>query len=722
MPRKILLTGSRHFVALKEARILHDSGCEVYTADSVNFDYTMYSNAVKKHFLVPSVRFEETKYIEKLCEIIIEYKIDEVVALGEETFYLSNNIQKIRQSCSDVCIKLDSLDKLSTLHNKWLFYKLSMSLKFTVPKTALVKSPSEIAKLQQWSSQHSVIKPIYSRFGYEVKELYDINMTVLESLDWDDEDGYIIQEYIKGEDISSFSMSSDGSDIITYKSALTTSAPGAMAAAIRVETPQQVRDIDIKIRKALNYSGQLGLDFLLTPDGEIVLLEANPRATIGRVLMRQPKIQFRIMMLHQFLNGLIPLRAWLKYFWVMTWYPDMVWSWRDIRPAFMSQIMCKGLGTYLRFLSRHSGVSFQAYSTYDMEYNGDKVIISKVENPTKNDDKTILSLLEGLSRKGMFYLIYTRRPSPLLSFKHEQANIGVIKDSRQDIKYMCACSHDEYYINGKSCGLGYLSAVRKNPTFQGFIDWRMPFFNYFSERNYFFSVMKSNSRAIQAFTRPHESLVLSSLVADYNIMIINARRIAVPHHSKCIFKNTVGINRAELLEFINREGRKYNFFPVVNEYLLQRLDITDKNSFVLLRDGNIVGFAGLVDQRKWKQFIIVRYAWILRFIRIPFNLFARRLSYISIPKQDKTVICPTATIFVVSENDQNLYKELLYGLSCEARKKADIFTLAVTTKSPLYRSLQTRYNFAIENNLYIQEINGLAVDGKQVYVDALMLY
>jgi hypothetical protein len=598
-----------------------------------------------------------------------------------------------------------------------------VSLHLPVPKTAIVKSSREVIKWQKQWMKHSVLKPIYSRFGHEVKELQSINTPALTELDWEGDGGYIIQEYIQGEPMSSFSMSRDISNVVTYKSALVMSGPGAMAAANRIETPQLVRDIDAKIRKKLNYSGQLGLDFLCTSEGNIILLEANPRATIGRVLLRQQKIQFRIMMLHQFLGGYVPVRELLKYSWVMMWYPDTVWSWRDIRPAFMSQIMSKGLGTYLLFLSKHPSVGFQAYSTYDMEYNDEKVQISKVETPTKNDEKTIQTLLEELSRKGMFDLIYARRPSPLLSFAYEGTRLGVIRDGRRAIAYMGACSHDRYYINGKPSILGYLSAVRKNATYHGLIDWRMSFFDYFGESTYFFSVMKNNLRAICAFTRSHESLMLPRLITTYKIMIINAHRVEAPRSSECEFKNTIDVNRTELLQFINREGRRFNLFPVVTDQLLQRIGVSGKNSFVLVRDNKIVGFAGLVDQKKWKQFIIVRYALVLNFIRTPFNLIARRLRYISIPEQDKPVECPTATIFVVADNDQNLYKELMYGLAHEAEKKADIFTLAVTTDSPHYESLQTRYNFAVENNLYIQDTDKiLELDDKSVYVDALMLY
>ncbi len=722
MPSKILITGSRHFVALKEARRLKSAGHEVYTADSVNFDYTMYSRAVKRYFKVPSVRFAEDEYIEAICKIVNENSIDEVVVLGEETFYLAKNIKKIRRLCPKVLVNIDNLDTLTRLHSKWTFHLLASSLQLPIPRTALVKTHSDATKWRERWAKRVVLKPVYSRFGHQVVDVELGDKIKPSVLDYKANGGYIVQEYIEGEPISSFSLSNND-DVIVYKSVFSTNEPGAMAAAKRIDTPELVREIDAKIRKKLNYHGQLGLDFLLTSNNDLILIEANPRATVGRILMQQSKIQFRIMMLHQFLGGLVPRQAWLKYFWVMITYPDAVWSWRDIGPAFMSQIASKGLGTYLKFLKKHPGVSFQSYSTFDMEYNGEQSEPHLAERPTKSDDSAIKALIESLSLNGLFNLIYTRRPSPLQSFNHDGVRLGVIRDGLGSLAYMCACADGDYYINGEPSNLGYLSAVRKNPVRLQPIDWRLAFYKYFGNDAYFFSVLKSNTRAIQAFTRSHPLLKPPRLVTDYKVMIINAHRVKKPHSIRCEFEKATDINRTELLEFINREGSKNNLFPVVTEHLLKKIGVTESNSYVLLRDSKIVGFAGLVDQRKWKQFIVVHYASVLRYARIPFNLFARRFKYIPIPKQSTTINCPTVTLAITKGNNRDLYAELLYGIANESSKKTDIFSMAASTNCPFYDLLQTRYNLSIENRLYIQDITGVIVlDKRPIYVDALMLY
>ena len=719
MSHRILITGSRHFVALTEARKLNASGKLIFTADSVDFDYTMYSNAVEKYFKVPSVRFDEDGYIEAICKIVSENSIDTIVSLGEETFYLAKHISTLNRLCGDINTNFDDFDKLMQLHDKMRFYELAKKLKINTPKTTAVRSLNEVIDWQKHNGYHAVLKPTYTRFGHELLELKSIDKKLLSKVDWTR--GYILQEFVEGEDYSTFSLD-NSSPVLTYKNSFKMKGRGAMAAPIRLKSDNYFSDIDRQIRKKLNYKGQLGLDFIVNKDGGIYLLEANPRATMGRLLSDKTKIQFRIMMLHQLLNGFVPIKSIVKYCWIMMTYPDAVWKWTDLGPALMSQIASKGLGTYLRFLRNNPGLGFQAYSSYDMEFNGDEKY-SWVETPKDSDDKLLLKMLESFYSGGMFQLTYTRRPSALDSFVRDKAEVGIIKTSNNNIAYMFACSENKYYINGKIMSLRYLSSLRKDRKYLYVLDWREQILSYLGRGTYFFSVLCSNKRAHQLIERKSENFNSPQRLARYKTFIINSRRIEKPKKLVCEFR-AVGDNDINaIIMFLNKEGQKKNLFPVVTKELLDRLGITKNNSYLLIKDDKIVGFAGLVDQSDWKQFIVVKYSWLLSSVRKPFNTFAKRFRYITIPEINQPIKSPLVTMCVVKNDNLKLFKEMFYYLSSQASKTSDIFVYSQLSNTKETKMLDTKYNFSFEYEMYLleEDIN-LKLDNKSIYIDTAMLY
>lgn len=54
----ILLTGTRHTVAVDLARVFHKNGHKVFSADTTPRVLTSFSSSVEKHVVVPSPRFE----------------------------------------------------------------------------------------------------------------------------------------------------------------------------------------------------------------------------------------------------------------------------------------------------------------------------------------------------------------------------------------------------------------------------------------------------------------------------------------------------------------------------------------------------------------------------------------------------------------------------------------------------------------------------------------
>jgi predicted ATP-grasp superfamily ATP-dependent carboligase len=721
---KILLTGTRHFVALDTARKLHKQGHQVYTADSVDFDYTGFSRAVTQCFVVPSIRFDETGYIDALISLIQTHEIEKLIPLGEEVFYIARHIKNIQEACPNLHHSIDSIKALETLHNKKEFADLAASLSITTPHTHIAHSSKDVTDYQRNATENIVVKPVYSRFGSALVRLTTIDSSALHHLDWSQD--YVVQPFIEGQPVSSFSLDKSSS-VITYESNVTLTSPGAMGSAHRIETPDQIRTIDQAIRNKLDFKGQLGLDFIRAADGKLYLLEANPRATIGRLLVDRNAIQFRILQWYQMFAGSIAPSSYLHFFKNLALYPDAVAKWSDPLPAIASQILSVGLPTYIRFRKAHPGTNFQAYSTYDMEYNGTSPQF-EVEPATNKDNPQLVRLIESLSTKGPFQLIYGRSKKPLRSYESDgsRVEVAVIKHMGT-VAYMAVSATNTYYISGQKHAINYISGLRKNMLFPYKIDWRTKFFRYFNSRQsaslYFYSIMSSNHRAINALTQSTTQLSTIQQVGTYKQYIVNARRFNTQTITADLsFSAVKEHDEAKVLRFLQEEGSKYDLFPVIDSLKNNVVGANYNNSFQLARNGEIIAFAAIVDQRQKKQYIIKNYAWYVRLLKTPFNLIARAAKLIELPKQDKPIKSPAISLCIVKDDDPKLYAMFLQSLASVVAKDSQLFTIAVPVDSRHVLTFDNRYNLSITHNLYLAGMQSLPeVRSGKLYVDAAVL-
>lgn len=91
---------------------------------------------------------------------------------------------------------------------------------------------------------------------------------------------YLIEEYIEGEDLSVDCIRTPGGFRGECYISTSLYSQGPSALRTPVECPEAV-DIARKILDNIDYRGVCGMDFRLTPDGRVFLLECNPRFTGG---------------------------------------------------------------------------------------------------------------------------------------------------------------------------------------------------------------------------------------------------------------------------------------------------------------------------------------------------------------------------------------------------------------------------------------------------------
>lgn len=363
----ILILGGRAPVALHLARVL--SMHNVFIADSVILAKD--SRAIKESFkIISKVNKNLEDYLKEINSIITKNKIDLVIPTCEETIYIS--MIKDRIECN---VLVDDFQNILTLHNKFKFIKLCEELGLKTPKTELYRKDSIIE-----IKNKSIIKPVFSRFGTYVKVINNINKLVI-----DEDNKYIIQEFIKGQQYCTYSLVKEG-EILLHINYKTKYAVG-MGTSIYYEycESSELKDIVYKIVKELNFSGQIAFDFIKL-DNDFYPIECNPRSTSGLTL-----IPYDTDIIEAFINGEIievkdfnitsmKVNMFLlgifkgkflnkKYRNDYKKSKDIVYDSKDKRP-FLNQFY---LVLYFLLLSLVYRKSITGITTYDIEYNGDEV-------------------------------------------------------------------------------------------------------------------------------------------------------------------------------------------------------------------------------------------------------------------------------------------------------------------------------------------------------------
>lgn len=291
MVHKILITGARSAVALDMARNFHDIGYEVHMADCSSAYICKLSKIPKyvHHYTPPHLSPEQ--FIMDMQGIIGSIKPDLVIPTCEEVFYVSllHDIKNI--PCK---IFSPSLSDLRRLHDKYQFIKFCEKIGVNTPETSRLDSKQDVERYKN-TSQQWVFKPCYSRFGAEA--IISPKPDELEDLSFKQKTSWVAQKYINGIEMSFYAVSQSGklTALSVYKSSWRLKGGASYAFEnVSDEIFVNVQNIAEKIALNLNLTGQFACDFIQDINGEIWLIECNPRCTSGLHLLKE-KIAYAIL-------------------------------------------------------------------------------------------------------------------------------------------------------------------------------------------------------------------------------------------------------------------------------------------------------------------------------------------------------------------------------------------------------------------------------------------
>ena len=349
---KILLTGTRAPATLDLARRLAAEGAQVIGADSMHFPLGRSSNAFHSHHLLPSPRFQPVAFSQTLSHLIETEAVDLLWPTCEEIFHIAALHDSLSAKTK---VLAEPLEKLLLLHHKLDFARWVTEL------GNAVNAPASWPAAEAPSDQRLVWKPSFSRFATKTRFAKPPA----------DPRGWMAQSFIQGQEFCSWALCVGGEvRALSFYQAAARAGNGASCAFVPMDSAP-ARAFVHQVARTLGFTGSLAFDFIHQADGQIYVIECNPRLTSGLHVI-DPSFPL-LPCLTSAGEREVPTRPCQLYLptlfsraSVAGTSPDVVHSAHDPWPTWGQAL------TVLEFaaLALRHGVSPLAATTRDIEYNG----------------------------------------------------------------------------------------------------------------------------------------------------------------------------------------------------------------------------------------------------------------------------------------------------------------------------------------------------------------
>jgi len=283
-PHRILATTSRMPFAVDE---IHKLGEErdhyVVATDTFKQAPGSHSKGTSARYVTPPPTQDPKGFVDAVIKIIDDEKIDLVLPMFEEVFYLAANRDRI-QDGRDVDLFFASLDALTVVNDKVHFADLCRRLELPVAETITATSQEElIAATKVWD--HWFARAAFGRGGLDIATNYGPLAASTEAsiatLEPTEEFPWLVQEFLVGTNRCSWSVVHHGEVVLhsCYEHPLAIDDRGGVVFE-SVDSPESLAAVQ-KIARELNWHGQISMDYLVTEDGVHHMVECNPRPTAG---------------------------------------------------------------------------------------------------------------------------------------------------------------------------------------------------------------------------------------------------------------------------------------------------------------------------------------------------------------------------------------------------------------------------------------------------------
>jgi len=341
-----LLTGTRAPATLDLARRLARDGARVIGVDSLRWPLGRSSLAFAAHYRVPSPRFEREAFVEAVLEISEREGVSLIWPTCEEIFHLAAAHERISARVPLFCEPLEVLDPL---HDKLAFARL-----------AIDQAPASWSAEDAPDDDTLVWKPRYSRFGVSTR----IGSRP------PDPAGWMAQEFVAGEEFSSWALCRDG-EVRTLTFYQCPARAGRAGCAFEPMWDEEAAAFTKAFAAARQFNGSLAFDFIRDAAGRVQVIECNPRLTSG-IHVLDPSVSLTRLLREgaplppPMVSAQLKLPTWFSNRRVAGKSPDVIAAAGDPGPRW-GQLL--GSAELAAIAVRHS-LSLAAASTRDFEYNG----------------------------------------------------------------------------------------------------------------------------------------------------------------------------------------------------------------------------------------------------------------------------------------------------------------------------------------------------------------
>jgi len=272
---KVLILGARAPACLEWARAFHESGAQVWVADSQKWPLSRFSKSVVQFLYLPEPKSKPLLWGKSLQKLIATEGISLLIPTCEEVFYLSAVMEKIDLGCR---VLISAFPLLQKLHHKGTFAHVVAGLAVTTPETYILESKAALAKFNS-DATNWVFKPAYSRFA--VQTLIKPSSAELQSINPSIASPWVAQKFVPGKEYCSFSLLHKGK--LTVHACYQPRYRVGKGSGIYFDVvyPRAVQRFVEDFGARTGYTGQVGFDFIEDADSVFFVLECNPRATSG---------------------------------------------------------------------------------------------------------------------------------------------------------------------------------------------------------------------------------------------------------------------------------------------------------------------------------------------------------------------------------------------------------------------------------------------------------
>lgn len=331
---------------------------------------------------------------------------------------------------------------------------------------------------------------------------------------------------------------------------------------------------------------------------------------------------------------------------------------------------------------------------------------------TRADDAGIRRLLASNPMPGKIRIRYEREPDYFAGCATMGATQVLVARAEERVVGVACRAVRPLYVNGEPADVGYLGQLRVDPSFRG--RWLvLRGFRKLHElhresppRGYVTTIIEGNEEAEGVLVRLARGPMPRYRKLD---RLITLALPTSPVGSDPVSVVSAGVSvgsglLSRIVAFLNREGRRKNFFPVYDERSFSEGTTRgfDPRDFVVIeREGEIVGVAGLWDQSAYKQSIVHAYDPLTRAARPLYNTAARLLRRAPLPKPGTALRFGYGSFFCVADDDLAVARDLIARLLTGARSRAlDHVLLGFAESDPLLAAARAFRHVAYPAGIY----------------------